>query len=75
MPKATRIVIVFDDGSTYETEISKFGSLFTSQQQAERCKHFPPYGKPPQQGGDDATAVAAPEEGSCYIYNGVIICP
>jgi hypothetical protein len=78
MAKATRIVIVFDDGTTYETDVSRFGSLFTSQQQAERCKHFPPYGKPPA--NDDGTsattlAEAEPTEGSCYVVNGVIICP
>lgn len=78
MAKATKILIVFDDGSTYETDASKVGSVFTSQQQAERCKHFPPYGKPPAKNGETATLAATEEvplEGSCYIINGVVICP
>jgi hypothetical protein len=78
MAKATKILIVFDDGTTYETDASKVGSLYTSQQQAERCKHFPPYGKPPEKNGEATTASATEEtamEGSCYIINGVVVCP
>jgi hypothetical protein len=79
MAKATKILIVFDDGTTFETDASKVGSLYTSQQQAERCKHFPPYGKPPEKSGETSTmttmAAEAPEEGSCYVVNGVVICP
>ena len=76
MAKATKILIVFDDGTTFETDATKVGSLFTSQQQAERCKHFPPYGKPPEKDADTTiTSAAEPTEGSCYIINGVVVCP
>ena len=88
MPKPTKIVIYFDDGSTYETPTDKFGSLFIGQASAEKCKHYPPYGKPPGQSRDsqssdtastDSTTALSAEagamEGSCYLINGVIVCP
>lgn len=76
MANLTKILLVFDDGSTFETDATKVGSLYTTQQQAERCKHFPPYGKPPAPSGETTTTTEQlPEEGSCYIINGVVVCP
>lgn len=73
MPQATKVVIHFDDGSTYEVQAASFGSLFTSEAKAKKCGHNPPYGKPP---GAGAGAVAAADDsGTCYLINGVIICP
>ena len=89
MPKATKIVVHFDDGSMYEVPVDKFGSLFTSEAKAKKCGHNPPYGKPPKSGSStdsatvglmstsettDSTEMQA-MEGACYWVNGVIICP
>lgn len=51
MPKATKVVVHFDDGSTYEVPIDKFGSLFTNEAKARKCGHKPPWGNPPNSGG------------------------
>lgn len=90
MPKATKIVIEFDDGTVYDIDPSQAGSIFTSEASAKKCKHDPPYDKPPKppkkkdadNGGTvslmstaDSTAAATLEEGTCYIVNGVIVCP
>lgn len=90
MPKATKIVIEFDDGTVYDIDPSKAGSIFTSEASAKKCKHDPPYEKPPKppskkdgsNGGTaslmstaDSSATTAEEGGGCYIVNGVIVCP
>lgn len=91
MPKATKIVIEFDDGTVYDIDPSEAGSIFTSEASAKKCKHDPPYDKPPKpprkkdtsNGGtaslmttaDSTTAGAAAEGGTCYMVNGVIVCP
>lgn len=48
MPKATKIVIEFDDGTVYDIDPSNAGSIFTSEASAKKCKHDPPYDKPPK---------------------------
>ena len=59
MPKATKVVVHFDDGSTYEVPADKFGSLFMSEAKARKCGHKPPWGKPPQaHGGADTAAMS-----------------
>ena len=91
MPKATKIVIEFDDGTVYDIDPSEAGSIFTSEASAKKCKHDPPYEKPPkpprkkdeEAGGitslmstaDSTNAGAAAEGGTCYVVNGVIVCP
>ena len=77
MPKATKILIVFDDGSTFETDASKVGSLYTSEAQARKCNHNPPYGNPPHKNGEATATTLSAEaaEGTCYIINGVVVCP
>ena len=56
MPKATKIVVHFDDGTTYEVAADKFGSLFMSEAKAKKCGHNPPYGKPPKNGSSTDSA-------------------
>lgn len=90
MPKATKIVIEFDDGTVWDVDPAKAGSIFTSEASAKTCKHDPPYEKPPKapskkdgsNGGTaslmstaDSSATTAEEGGGCYIVNGVIVCP
>jgi hypothetical protein len=91
MPQATSIVINFDDGSTYEVDAASVGSLFLREDAAVQCGHKPPYGKPPSGGDTvdssvDSTTATSEEStvdsafttedaGTCYLINGVIICP
>ena len=81
MPKATKIVIHFDDGTSYDIDPASAGSIFTSEAKAKKCNHNPPYGKPPKGGGTAGggtaadTTTAAALEGTCYFINGVIVCP
>ena len=86
MPKATKIVIEFDDGTTYDVDPAKAGSIFMSEAAAKKCGHNPPYGKPPKSGNgagtdtlsvasDSTTAGATAEGPTCYWINGVIVCP
>ncbi|MGQ0563002.1 MAG: hypothetical protein ACT443_14150 [Gemmatimonadota bacterium] len=74
MPTATKIVIHFDDGTTFEVQASKVGSLFTSEARAKKCGHNPPYGKPPRE-ENTATTMDNTDEGGCYWIDGVIVCP
>jgi hypothetical protein len=85
MPKATKIVIEFDDGSRYNVDPAQAGSIFTNEAAAKKCGHHPPYGKPPQSGNgngtdtlsvtSDSTAAATTEGPTCYWVNGIIVCP
>ena len=85
MPKATKIVIEFDDGTRHDVDPAKARSLFTSEAAAKKCGHNPPYGKPPKSGNgstdtasvtsDSTTAAATVEGPTCYWINGVIVCP
>ncbi len=87
MPKATKFVVHFDDGSTHEIPANGTGSIFLKEEKAKKCGHNPPYKKPKKDkdGGDtsatlslmaaDTTAAAEPQESSCYEINGVIVCP
>ncbi len=89
MARATKVIIVFDDGTTFDVDASTAGSIFLNETAAEKCGHNPPYEKPPKlsvasleplsasvgsvSGG---TTTAATNEGTaCYMINGVIICP
>lgn len=81
MPQATKIVVHFDDGSTYEVDPSTVGSIFMSETKAKKCGHNPPYGKPPQDNSgtttlmSTTTSTAVEPSGTCYWVNGVIFCP
>jgi hypothetical protein len=91
MPKATKLVVHFDDGSTYEIPAEGTGSIFLKEEKAKKCGHNPPYKKPPKKGDGGATDTAAADatadetapadttmmamEGSCYIINGLVVCP
>lgn len=85
MPKATKFVVHFDDGSTYEIPAEAAGSIFNGEEKAKKCGHKPPYKKPPK---TDAAATAdtaltaettATEdttmESGCFVLNGVVVCP
>lgn len=82
MAKPTKIVVHFDDGTSYETPAQGVGSIFMNEGKARKCGHNPPYGPPPKK---DKSAGSAAEAGgdmtlmdtgdNCYIVNGVIICP
>jgi hypothetical protein len=82
MPKATKLVVHFDDGTTYEIPAEGTGSIFLNEEKAKKCGHNPPYKKPPKNGEAGTTAVATDEpltaslmETACYWHNGVIVCP
>ena len=86
MPKATKIVIEFDDGTKHVVDPAKARSLFTNEAAAKKCGHNPPYGKPPKSDNgnvtdtaaltsDSTTAAASVEGPTCYWINGVIVCP
>lgn len=73
MPKATKIIIHFDDGTTHEVDPGRSGSIFFNEGKAEKCGHRPPWEKPPKEG---TTMVATTEAGGgCYVLNGVVVCP
>jgi hypothetical protein len=85
MPKATKLVVHFDDGSTYEIPAQGTGSIFLKEEKARKCGNKPPYKKPPKTDEaeasgtmsllSDTTTEPAPEESTCYEINGVIVCP
>ena len=90
MAKATKVIIVFDDGTTFDVAASSAGSVFLNEKAAVNCGHRPPYNKPPKdpsvamlqpltataEGGAVTAAAATTEEGTaCYMVNGVIVCP
>lgn len=83
MPRATKIVIHFDDGSTHEVDPSKYGSIFSNEARARGCNHNPPYGNPPQNSGSGSTTTLMSSTtaegdtdagGGCYYINGVVVC-
>jgi hypothetical protein len=103
MPKPTKLVVYFDDGSTYEIPADGTGSIFIGEEKAKKCGHKPPYKKPPKPPKSSAATESQPltlmsaansttadtteadtsaddteaqvMEGSCYLVNGVIVCP
>ena len=87
MAKATKIVVYFDDGSTYEVQADQVGSIFLKETAAVKCGHKPPYGKPPKDETTTFAAMSTTETGGtaggdataqgtgCYLVSGVIICP
>jgi hypothetical protein len=87
MAKPTKIVVHFDDGTTTDIPAEGVGSIFMSEGKARKCGHNPPYGKPPHanpgnaggnagESGTTDTTVSLMDTGeSCYIINGVIVCP
>lgn len=82
MPQATKIVVHFDDGSTYEVDPSTVGSIFMNEPKAKKCGHNPPYGKPPQKTTESTLSMSSTETaddaepaGTCYLVNGIIFCP
>lgn len=88
MAKATKVIIVFDDGTTFDVSAETASSIFLKETAAERCGHNPPYDPPPKDGYamlqpltavgsvSGGTTTAATTEGTaCYMVNGVIVCP
>ena len=88
MPKATKIVVHFDDGSTYEIPAEGTGSIFLNEGKAVKCGHKPPYKKPPKgpkSGGAETeantlmatsdTTATSTDSDACFIVNGLIVCP
>lgn len=89
MPKATKIVVHYDDGSTWEAEASRTGSIFMNEAKAIACGHHPPYDRPSYNANgmsaltangtaSSSTSAAGDDEaeaGTCYYVNGVIFCP
>jgi hypothetical protein len=69
MPKPTKVVVHFDDGTTTDIPADGVGSIFFSEAKAVKCGHKPPYKKPPKPpaGGTTSTmafAAAADESGT-----------
>ena len=54
MPKPTKLVVYFDDGSTYEIPADGTGSIFIGEEKAKKCGHKPPYKKPPKSATTEA---------------------
>lgn len=84
MAKPTKIVVHFDDGTTFEIPAQGTGSIFLNEEKAKKCGHNPPYDKPPKKNGaeSDSTLTATSDtttsstmEAGCYILNGVVVCP
>lgn len=87
MAKPTKIVVHFDDGTTTDIPAKGVGSIFMNEAKAKKCGHNPPYGKPPHAAAGNAGGNAGGSESesgtmslmdtgeSCYIINGVIVCP
>jgi hypothetical protein len=87
MPKATKLVVHFDDGTTYEIPAEGTGSIFLNEIKAKKCGHNPPYGKPPKKTNgnadtsgtlslmSDEPVAATADTGTCYLINGVVVCP
>ena len=87
--KPTKIVVVFDDGSTTDIPAKGVGSIFLNEEKAKKCGHKPPYDPPPgkEKKLDNLGTVALmstttgdgeEDEGpgdNCYVVNGVIVCP
>lgn len=85
MAKPTKIVVYFDDGTSIDIPAQGVGSIFMSEGKAKKCGHNPPYGKPPHAAAAGTTETSGTADGgtvslmdtgeSCYIINGVIVCP
>ncbi len=85
MPKPTKIVVHFDDGTTTDIPAEGVGSIFMNEGKAKKCGHNPPYGKPPKKDKDASTSTATTTEDTtaattmaadnCYLVTGLIICP
>lgn len=82
MPKPTKVVVHFDDGTTLEIPAQGTGSIFLNEEKAKKCGHNPPYGKPPKNNGVSADSTTTTDtttmstlEAGCYILNGVVVCP
>ena len=85
--KPTKIVVVFDDGSTTDIPAKGVGSIFMNEEKAKKCGHKPPYDPPPGKENklDNVSALAMTTTGdgeedegpgdNCYVVNGVIVCP
>jgi hypothetical protein len=90
MAKPTKIVVHFDDGTTQDIPADGVGSIFLNEPAAVKCGHKPPYGKPPHTSDTTmATAFSTSTSGSgsggggnastqgtsCYLIQGIIVCP
>jgi hypothetical protein len=90
MPTATKIVVHFDDGTTFEIPAAGTVYIFLNEPKARKCGHKPPYKKPPKPEDEAVSLLSADStttgtsagateaqvmEGSCYEINGVIVCP
>lgn len=70
--KLSKIVLHFDDGSTYTVEPGNGKSIFTSEARAQRCGYEPPYGKPPEEGAAESTTRNSGD--ACFWLDGVLVC-
>ena len=80
MATVTKIVVHFDNGTTQEIPMAGMTSLFVNEAAAVKCGHNPPYKQPPtggdsSGGGGGGGGVSTMEGGTCYYWNGVIVCP
>lgn len=71
MAKLTRLVLYFDD-ETYHEVGGNHTAVYKNEARAKKAgEKGPPWGNPPTPRGKDDRA----DGESCYIHNGVIICP
>lgn len=70
MAKLTRLVLHFDDGSTHEVQ-STHTAVYKNAARAKKAGEKEPWLDSPQPRGKSDGL----DGGTCYMHNGVIICP
>ena len=68
----SKIVLHFDDGSTYTVEPGNGKSIFTSEARARRCGYEPPYGKEPTAGTTESTTRTVAD--GCVWVGNTLVC-
>jgi hypothetical protein len=71
MAKLKRIVLEFDDGTTFDVP-EFYKAVYKSAERAMKAGEKEPWGPPPEQyrGKDDAQGGS-----NCFIINNTIVCP
>lgn len=71
MAKLTKLVLHFDDGTTHEVQ-DTYTAVYKNEGRAKKAGEMgPPWLEPPAPRGKDDGL----NGGSCYMHNGVVVCP